>query len=86
MREAVSRITAPLLARIPDLSGVPPRRQAAIGLVASILVHVLILLVFLVGAMVLPKHVEPLAPAQKDLEIQLVPMPTQALSLKPATP
>ncbi len=80
MLEAVNRLTAPLVERIPDISGAPPRRLAAIGLLASILVHVLLLLVILVATMVLPSHVEPLAPSKKDLEIELVPMPEKLKS------
>ena len=45
MRTALDRFTAPLLARIPDLSRVPLRRQVLIGVLVSILLHLLAFLV-----------------------------------------
>ncbi|RYD82111.1 MAG: hypothetical protein EOP84_09935, partial [Verrucomicrobiaceae bacterium] len=48
MRQLVARFTEPMLARIPDFSADPPRRQAAIGLAASVGVHLLLFLLFIV--------------------------------------
>ncbi len=75
IKDAVHRLAAPVLNRIPDISQQPVRRQAAIGVTASILVHLLLLLILSIAAMVIPSHTEPAPAARNDLEIQLVPLP-----------
>ncbi len=87
MREAVHRFTAPLLAKIPDISRQPTRRRAAIGLGASILVHLVILLLMIILTSVIPEHVD-LLPAAKKGTIDLVVMPPaqKKLSLAPPMP
>jgi TonB family protein len=73
MREAVQRITDPLLARIPDYSRDPLQRQVAIGLAIAAVIH-LILFILAAGVLyfTLPipgfKNVD----EEKPLEIQLV--------------
>lgn len=44
MTHALQRFSAALFGWIPDLSGIPPRRQATIGVAASIILHILIIL------------------------------------------
>jgi len=83
MREAVYRLAAPLLARIPDISGQPVRKRAAIGLVASIAFHLLIFLVLLLFAAVFPEHVDIPPASRNKLEIQLMPAPSKEMSLAP---
>ena len=77
IREAVHRITAPVLDRIPDFSDDPPRRQAAIGLVASVIVHLLLFVIFALGVYLTPTRIEltPVPPEEKPLEIEVVPLP-----------
>ena len=75
MRQLVQRFTEPLLARIPDLSAEPPKRQAAIGLAASVVVHLLLFLFFVIAIWLTPdtkgyQTVREEAP----LEIEIVPM------------
>lgn len=78
MREAVYRLTAPLLARIPDYSRDPLQRQAAIGLGISVVVH---LILFLLAAIAL--WLTPSIPGfenvdEPSLEIEIVPMREKA--------
>ncbi len=47
MRDTLSRLTSPLLDQIPDISHQPKGRQISIGLAASIVFHVLLLLLAL---------------------------------------
>jgi outer membrane biosynthesis protein TonB len=75
-RVLLRRCFLPLVAWIPDISRIPPRRQAAIAVVVSGVFHLLLLLAFLIGGMITPTRRD-LVPqiSQKPLEVQLVPMP-----------
>ena len=73
MRQLVQRYIEPLLAHIPDFSADPPRRQAAIGLAASVIVH-LLLFVFFVTAVWL-------ADEERIESTTLLPQGTYALTL-----
>ena len=54
MRDAFYKLTSPLFAWIPDPSRQPARRQAAIGLGAAVLFHILLLLFALLISALLP--------------------------------
>lgn len=72
MRSAVARFTEPLTAWLPDISRVPVRRQVTIGVLASVLLHLLGFVVMAVLAGVLPQSAEvapPKPPEQLELEI-----------------
>jgi len=56
MRHAIYRLTAPILDRIPDISHRPKRWQISLGVVASIVVHLLLLLFAGVVGLILPEH------------------------------
>lgn len=45
MTHALQRFSAAIFGWIPDLSGIPPRRQATLGVAASIILHLLIILI-----------------------------------------
>lgn len=74
MRIALAKITAPLTAWIPDISAAPPRRQATIGVIASVVLHLagFVLMALLAG--VLPRPVPPAAarPQPEELELQIM--------------
>jgi hypothetical protein len=83
MRLALERLTDPLFGWIPDLTVVPRSRQVAVGVAASILIHLLIFGGAIVAMFVLPERVErpPMAPEPKlELVVQRRPQP------KPETP
>jgi len=76
MRTALARLTAPLTAWIPDLSAVPLRRQVGIGVVASVVLHLLAFFIVAGLAAVLPKTVDLTAaapPPAQELELQIMP-------------
>ncbi len=74
MRQLVQRFTEPLLARIPDFSADPPRRQAAIGLVASVIAHLLLLVLFALVLWLTPsKPGYQAGQEETPLEIEIVP-------------
>ncbi len=50
----VQRYTAPLLARIPDLSDVPTGRVILIGIIVSLLLHLLVFLLIPVISLFFP--------------------------------
>lgn len=87
LREAARRWVAPLLARIPDVSGLPRRRMMAVGAGVSALVHLLLLLLFAFGTLVFPKKVDPAAPSETPapapLEVQLMPRPDKQIAAAP---
>jgi hypothetical protein len=81
----LQRITTPINALLPDISGVPQRRQAVGAIVASLVVHFLLLLLFLAVAAMLPKGTMRLAKPEvelKPLEIQIV-TPTEEKVVTP---
>ncbi len=80
IRTTVHRYTAPVLDRIPDFSAAPWRRQATVGVIASIVVHLLLFLflaamgwLMALRADVVEKAVTPEPP----LEITVVPLPKE---------
>jgi hypothetical protein len=75
----LQRITTPLTAMLPDLNNVPQRSQAVGAIVASLVVHLLLLLLFLAMAGLMPTFGEidfkkPVA-APQPLEVQIVSLP-----------
>jgi TonB family protein len=78
MRSATSRFIPPLFDWIPDISGAPARRQVSIGLVASIVVHFLLLLSGAWLSGLLPERIARLVPAEPkvaEIELTIVPPP-----------
>jgi outer membrane biosynthesis protein TonB len=76
MRSASHRFIAPLTDWIPDISGTPSRHQASIGIAASIVVHVLLLLLIAFLSGVLPRKIAEILPARPQLqEIELTIVP-----------
>jgi outer membrane biosynthesis protein TonB len=76
MRSATHRFIAPLFAWIPDISGAPARRQATIGIVASILLHLLLLFIIALLAGLLPERLTRLMTARPKVEeIELIVLP-----------
>lgn len=75
MRQLVQRYTEPLLARIPDFSAEPPKRQAAIGLAASVVVHLLLFLFFVIAIWLTPdRRGYQTTHDEAPLEIEIVPL------------
>ena len=74
MRTALDRFTAPLFAWIPDISAAPPRRQVTIGVLASVVLHVLALLVMalLAGVVKQPLQLAQPAPQPAALELEII--------------
>ena len=75
MNSTFHRLTAPVFARIPDISGVPPRRRVAIGVVASLLFHSLLILVIVILGAIAPQRVEFAKSKLKQREIELTILP-----------
>jgi len=73
MRSAVARWTDPLTAWLPDISRVPVRRQVTIGVIASVVLHLLGFVVMAVLAGILPKTAE-VAPPPPPEQLELVVM------------
>ena len=73
MRSAVARWTDPLTAWLPDISRVPVRRQVTIGVIASVVLHLLGFIVMAVLAGIVPKSAEVAPPPPPEqLELQIV--------------
>jgi outer membrane biosynthesis protein TonB len=92
MKRALSRIWAPIAARLPDLRAVPRRKQIAGGLLFSVLLHVGLLVVLLLGAWIFPERAEvalvpPPPPkveeALIEMEIVVVKAPEPAIPQEP---
>ena len=76
MREAIHRFNSLLFAWIPDVSGVPPRRQVTIGIAASVLLHVLVIAVVVILGGVLPERALDFAkskPQAREIELIVIP-------------
>lgn len=71
MRSAVARWTEPLTAWLPDISHVPVQRQVTIGVVASVVLHLLGFVVIAVLAGIVPKAAE-VAPPPPPAQLELV--------------
>ncbi len=74
MRAALDRLTAPLFAWIPDISRVPLRRQVVIGVLASILLHLLAFLIMGLLASIVrkPDEISAAQPQPQELELEIV--------------
>jgi outer membrane biosynthesis protein TonB len=71
----LQRITTPINALLQDINRVPPWRQAVAAIVASLVVHLLLVLVFIAAAALLPDmEIELTKPetAPAPLEVQIV--------------
>lgn len=78
MRSATQRFIAPFFDWIPDISGTPVRRQASIGIVASIVVHLILLFLIALLSGMLPEPLAQFAPARpkvQEIELTIVPPP-----------
>lgn len=79
MRDAFYRLTSPILEWIPDISHQPQSRQVSIGLAASLVFHLLLLLLALAVGFVLPKHslgkFAPPKPKLQEIELTVLPPP-----------
>ncbi|MDB6152866.1 MAG: hypothetical protein JWL90_1319 [Chthoniobacteraceae bacterium] len=88
MRELLTRIIAPITARLPDLSRVPARRQVIGALIFSVLLHLLGFLFFLIHAWLFPAiriDLAASAPKLEEIEIQMIPPAPKAPEIA-ATP
>ena len=78
MREAIHRFNSLLFAWIPDVSGVPARRQVTIGIAASVLLHALLVLIVVIFSGMLPQRVMDFAKSKPQLqEIELIVIPPE---------
>ncbi len=72
MTQALQRFHSLLFGWIPDISGIPPRRQATLGLVFSVAFHLLlILLLVLFWALKPPAEVTEVKIEMRGLELTL---------------
>ncbi len=88
MRDALYRLTSPILDRIPDISHQPKGRQISIGLAASLLFHVLLLMLALLVGIILPKRslvsFAAAKPKLQEIEITVLPpAPAQEMRVVP---
>ena len=88
MRTALGRFTAPLFAWIPDISAVPVRRQVTIGIVASVVLHLLALLVLAQVAELVRKPADLAAarPPPEELEMTIMPPEEPPILAAPVEP
>ncbi len=78
MREAIHRFSSLLFAWIPDVSRVPARRQATIGIAASVVLHALIILIVVIMSGMLPQHVLDFVKSKPQIqEIELIVIPPE---------
>jgi hypothetical protein len=77
MKEQLRRKIGALLAWPPDFSRAPVRRQVVIGLIASVLLHLFLLLIIAGITAITPKRRDAVATQQPErkLEVELVPRP-----------
>src|ERR1700677_1411272 len=74
MRFAIQRYTAPLVAWIPDLSEIPARKRILIGVAASILLHLVAILLLVLLTSLFPKmDVETTPAPPREIELTMVP-------------
>lgn len=66
----LQRFTTPLLALLPDMNNVPQKRQAVGGIVASVVAHLLLLLLFIIGSRLAPEGSVDFAQPKPDLSPQ----------------
>jgi hypothetical protein len=74
----LQRITTPITALLPDLNNVPQRRQAVGAIVASLVVHLILLLLFVALAGFVPEfrvEFKKKPPELQPLELQIVSLP-----------
>ncbi len=90
MREAIHRLTAPLFDWIPDISGAPARRQATIGVMASLLLHLLLIALFMIFGGLIPVRVLDFTrskPRVQEIELTIIRTePPPALAAAPQRP
>jgi outer membrane biosynthesis protein TonB len=76
----LQRITTPINALLPDINQVPQRRLAVGAVVASLVIHLLLLLVFIALAAIIPEGTKRLAKPEAEptaLEVQIVTPPEE---------
>jgi outer membrane biosynthesis protein TonB len=90
MRDAFYRLTSPILDRIPDITHQPKSRQVSIGLMASLLFHLLLLLFALGVGLVLPGHTKlnfaKPKPKLEEIELTIIPPEPPESAVQLATP
>jgi hypothetical protein len=86
MRTAIDRITGPLFAWIPDISAKPAKRQVAIGIVVSVLLHLFALVAAALIAGVLPERQLIATPKVQPAPIELEVIPPEEPSVLPRAP
>ncbi len=79
MTQAFHRFSAAIFGWIPDLSGIPPRRQATLGIAVSILLHLLaiLLIALLIREEVPPAKISFAKPKIKPRGIELTILPPE---------
>src|SRR6478736_7814137 len=85
----LQRITTPITALLPDLTNVPQRRQAVGAIVASLVVHLILLLLFAAIAGFVPDlkvEFKKQAPELQPLEVQIVSLPEKESPPELVTP
>jgi hypothetical protein len=81
----LQRITSPIKALLPDLSRVPQRRQAVGAIVASVIVHLLLLLLFMGAAKFLPNTSQEMSkPAVPLQPLEVIVTPSEEKPITPA--
>jgi len=82
MRDALYRLAAPILDRIPDISHQPKGRQISIGFAASLIFHLLLLLFAAGVGFLLPEHslVQFIQTKPKLQEIEIMVIPVQEVT------
>lgn len=77
MRDAIHKLTLPILSRLPDPSHEPARRQVMIGITASLAVHLFVLLLALLFGRLLdfdvPEMAVQTAPEEEEIELLVMP-------------
>ena len=78
----LERIFTPVNALLPDLSRIPQRRQAVGAIVASLVIHFILLLLFVTIAAILPAGTIELVQPEVDtpsLEVQIISAPDEEI-------
>jgi len=73
MRLTIRRYIAPLMARVPDLSEMPARKRILIGIAASVLLHVLAILLLVLLTSLFPKSDGEAPAPPREIELTMVP-------------
>ena len=84
MTHALHKFSAAMFGWIPDISRIPPRRQATLGIIASVVLHLLVVLI--VALLISGKPKTPFAkPKLKPRAIELTVVPPEQEPMMPFT-